>query len=98
LLRPSTTVAEAAAAAYSRTQEAIAVGRSADFERMRIFAEFAHRWGAIATRGSPEVLCVFLKLGLTSFGGPADLGDFRNAFAVERRWLDKCGLPETRPD
>jgi chromate transporter len=31
----------------------------------------------------------FLKLGLTSFGGPiAHLGYFREAFVVERRWLD----------
>ncbi len=37
-----------------------------------------------------EVLRVFLKLGLTSFGGPvAHLGYFRNAFVVERRWLDE---------
>ncbi len=37
-----------------------------------------------------EVLRVFLKLGLTSFGGPvAHLGYFRNAFVVERGWLDE---------
>ena len=37
-----------------------------------------------------EVLRVFLRLGLTSFGGPiAHLGYFRNAFVVERRWLDE---------
>src|SRR5271166_3681586 len=37
-----------------------------------------------------EVLRVFLKLGLTSFGGPvAHLGYFRSAFVVERRWLDE---------
>jgi chromate transporter len=36
-----------------------------------------------------EVFCVFLRLGLTSFGGPiAHLGYFREAFVVERRWLD----------
>lgn len=41
--------------------------------------------------GSPiEVLRVFLRLGLTSFGGPvAHLGYFRNAFVVERGWLDE---------
>ena len=41
--------------------------------------------------GSPlEVLRVFLRLGLTSFGGPiAHLGYFHNAFVVERRWLDE---------
>ena len=36
-----------------------------------------------------EVFWAFLKLGLTSFGGPiAHLGYFREAFVVERRWLD----------
>ena len=35
-----------------------------------------------------EVLRVFLKLGLTSFGGPiAHLGYFRDEFVVRRRWL-----------
>jgi chromate transporter len=33
---------------------------------------------------------VFLKLGLTSFGGPiAHLGYFREEFVVRRRWLDE---------
>src|SRR5271166_2288701 len=37
-----------------------------------------------------EVLRVFLKLGLTSFGGPvAHLGYFRSAFVVQRGWLDE---------
>jgi chromate transporter len=42
-------------------------------------------------RGSPlEVLLVFLRLGLTSFGGPiAHIGYFRNAFVVRRKWLDE---------
>jgi len=36
-----------------------------------------------------EVLMVFLRLGLTSFGGPvAHLGYFRDEFVVRRRWLD----------
>lgn len=41
-------------------------------------------------RGSVrEVLLVFLKLGLTSFGGPiAHLGYFRAEFVERRRWLD----------
>jgi chromate transporter len=41
--------------------------------------------------GSPlEVLWVFLRLGLTSFGGPvAHLGYFREEFAVRRRWLSE---------
>ncbi|HMK21431.1 MAG TPA: chromate efflux transporter [Terriglobales bacterium] len=38
--------------------------------------------------GAGEVLLVFLKLGLTSFGGPiAHLGYFRQEFVVRRQWL-----------
>jgi chromate transporter len=37
-----------------------------------------------------EVFMVFLKLGLTSFGGPiAHLGYYRNELVVRRRWLDE---------
>jgi chromate transporter len=37
-----------------------------------------------------EVLLVFLRLGLTSFGGPvAHLGYFRREFVERRRWLDE---------
>src|SRR5256885_7414783 len=37
-----------------------------------------------------EVLTVFLRLGLTSFGGPiAHLGYFHDEFVVRRRWLDE---------
>jgi chromate transporter len=37
-----------------------------------------------------EVLRVFLKLGVSSFGGPiAHLGYFREEFVVRRRWLDE---------
>jgi chromate transporter len=36
-----------------------------------------------------EVLRVFLKLGLVSFGGPiAHIGYFRDEFVTRRRWLD----------
>lgn len=39
-----------------------------------------------------EVLAVFLKLGLTSFGGPiAHLGYFRTELVVRRRWIDEDG-------
>ena len=38
----------------------------------------------------PEVLAVFFRLGLTSFGGPvAHLGYFRAEFVERRRWLDE---------
>ncbi len=37
-----------------------------------------------------EVLLVFLKLGLTSFGGPiAHIGYYRTEFVLRRRWLDE---------
>ncbi|MYM23201.1 chromate efflux transporter [Duganella sp. FT135W] len=41
-------------------------------------------------KGTPlEVLLAFLKLGLTSFGGPvAHLGYFRSEFVLRRKWLD----------
>ena len=41
--------------------------------------------------GSPlEVLCVFLKLGLTCFGGPiAHIGYFRAEFVERRKWLSE---------
>lgn len=41
--------------------------------------------------GSPlEVLRVFLRLGLTCFGGPiAHIGYFRDEFVVRRNWIDE---------
>jgi chromate transporter len=37
-----------------------------------------------------QVLSVFLRLGLTSFGGPvAHLGYFREEFVARRKWLDE---------
>jgi chromate transporter len=41
--------------------------------------------------GSPfEVLLIFLKLGLSCFGGPiAHIGYFRDEFVVRRHWLDE---------
>ncbi|MCR6479823.1 chromate efflux transporter [Variovorax sp. ZS18.2.2] len=46
--------------------------------------------GDIRSRGTVlEVLLAFLKLGLTSFGGPvAHLGYFRAEFVERRKWLD----------
>jgi chromate transporter len=46
-----------------------------------------------ARKGTPgnwiEVLAVFFRLGLTSFGGPvAHLGYFREEFVAKRRWLE----------
>ena len=40
--------------------------------------------------GTAEVFAAFLRLGLTSFGGPiAHLGYFHEEFVVRRRWLDE---------
>jgi chromate transporter len=42
-----------------------------------------------------EVLLVFLKLGVSSFGGPiAHLGYFRQEFVTRRRWLDEAAYAE----
>lgn len=43
------------------------------------------------SKGSPgEVFRVFLKLGLTSFGGPiAHLGYYRDELVVKRKWIDE---------
>jgi chromate transporter len=42
------------------------------------------------TGSALEVLQVFLKLGLSSFGGPiAHIGYFRDEFVTRRRWLDE---------
>ncbi len=49
-----------------------------------------------AGRGTPaEVFGVFLKLGLTSFGGPiAHLGYFREELVSRRRWLDDAAYAD----
>jgi chromate transporter len=46
--------------------------------------------------GSPfEVLLVFLKLGVSCFGGPiAHIGYFRDEFVVRRRWLDEAAYAD----
>jgi chromate transporter len=42
-----------------------------------------------------EVFSVFLKLGLTSFGGPiAHIGYFRREFVVRRGWLDDASYTD----
>ncbi|WP_244551185.1 chromate efflux transporter [Bradyrhizobium sp. Rc2d] len=47
--------------------------------------------GIRSSAGSPlEVLRIFLKLGLTCFGGPiAHIGYFRDEFVVRRKWIDE---------
>ncbi|MGY4478817.1 chromate efflux transporter [Bradyrhizobium sp. USDA 3364] len=45
---------------------------------------------ASATHSPLEVLLIFLKLGVSCFGGPiAHIGYFRDEFVTRRRWLDE---------
>ena len=53
-------------------------------------------WEPESGRGSfGEVLLVFLRLGLTSFGGPvAHLGYFRGEIVARRKWLDEAAYAD----
>ncbi|MFN6983659.1 chromate efflux transporter [Agrobacterium tumefaciens] len=46
--------------------------------------------------GTPgEVFATFLKLGVTSFGGPiAHLGYFRDELVIRRKWIDEAGYAD----
>jgi chromate transporter len=61
------------------------------FDPARCMNITAEETSASAGRGSPlEVLRIFLKLGLTCFGGPiAHIGYFRGEFVVRRKWIDE---------
>ena len=50
----------------------------------------------VSRTGTPgEVFLAFLKLGLTSFGGPiAHLGYFRDELVVRRRWIDEAAYAD----
>ncbi|EIK53655.1 chromate ion transport protein [Stutzerimonas stutzeri TS44] len=49
-----------------------------------------HHPAAPSQSSTWAIFLVFLRLGLTSFGGPvAHLGFFRNEFVERRRWLDE---------
>ncbi|WGF88141.1 chromate efflux transporter [Marinivivus vitaminiproducens] len=55
--------------------------------------------GNVASETRPgsaaEVFWAFLRLGLTSFGGPiAHLGYFRNEFVARRRWVDEAAYAD----
>jgi chromate transporter len=51
--------------------------------------------GDADTGGVGEVFAAFLRLGLTSFGGPiAHLSYFRSEFVERRRWIDEQGYGE----
>ncbi|MBB4568660.1 chromate efflux transporter [Rhizobium leucaenae] len=51
---------------------------------------------AVPPAGTPrEVFGAFLKLGLTSFGGPiAHLGYFRDELVARRKWIDEKGYAD----
>jgi chromate transporter len=54
-------------------------------------SEKATEAGAARRRPVLEVLLAFLRLGVTSFGGPvAHLGYFRAEFVERRKWLDEA--------
>lgn len=53
------------------------------------------RFPEAASGSCSEVFRVFLKLGLTSFGGPvAHLGFFRDELVVRRKWIDETGYAD----
>ncbi len=50
---------------------------------------------SLRTHSPVEVFLVFLKLGLTSFGGPiAHLGYFRDELVARRKWLDEASYAD----
>lgn len=51
--------------------------------------------GSLVCGSTGEVFRVFLKLGLTSFGGPiAHLGYYRDELVVRRKWLDEASYAD----
>lgn len=57
---------------------------------LKAFAPMADASSEPQGRGAWAVFLVFLRLGLTSFGGPvAHLGYFRTEFVERRRWLSE---------
>lgn len=59
-------------------------------EPLRAAAPQAPRW-----KSTVDVFLIFLRLGLTSFGGPlAHLGYFRREFVERRHWLDDEGYSD----
>src|SRR6058998_2709817 len=65
---------------------------TADGERNDLTAAAGDRLAieAVGQGSALEVLRIFIKLGLTSFGGPiAHIGYFREEFVARRKWLDE---------
>jgi len=59
-------------------------------------ADVAAAAAATVPRSSPpEIFRIFLRLGLTSFGGPvAHLGYFRAEFVARRKWLEEAAFAD----
>jgi chromate transporter len=68
-----------------------AVAQAFGIEGSEMTTEMTQTTTSSGTRGSAwEVLGVFLRLGLTSFGGPiAHLGYFHDDLVVRRKWLEE---------
>jgi chromate transporter len=75
--------------AYNGAQEGGSYERSAAGSMQESTLEQSLRPGAVRRGPLAEVAAVFLRLGLTSFGGPiAHLGYFRAELVERRKWLD----------
>lgn len=66
---------------------------------LRRFFLSAHHLASLqpygAVRAISEVFLVFLRLGLTSFGGPiAHIGYFRREFVERKHWLDEAAFAQ----
>jgi chromate transporter len=49
----------------------------------------------VSDRTSVGVFLIFIRLGLTSFGGPiAHLGYFRDEFVIRRKWISEQGYSD----
>jgi chromate transporter len=77
-----------------KVRQALSANWSRDNTSVQASAVTGERESESVTRIGPagnwrEVLAAFVRLGLTSFGGPvAHLGYFRNEFVIRRCWLD----------
>jgi chromate transporter len=78
------------------TDGTTAAARSEAEKAAAIPVEAADATPPDAVRGTPgEVFAAFLKLGLTSFGGPiAHLGHFRAELVTRRGWIDEAGYAD----
>jgi chromate transporter len=78
------------------TLEASVVKNTVSPDAPALPSENASLSAEVPQRGTVgEVFTAFLKLGLTSFGGPiAHLGYFRDELVVRRKWLDETTYAE----